>query len=89
MTFKEYYKDIASRGLIKTDPQGQKDIETWAEIQLQKARDQADRILYLCKIVAQSYPLVAHIDAMLFDCLPDYDGLCYTKHLTKFNTGGN
>ena len=86
MTFREYYKDMVDRGLITTEMQGQKDVEAWNEMQLQKARDMDDRILTLWKLTAQSIPHIVSPDPMQYEKLPDYDVLCFFKRLTKFDS---
>lgn len=90
MTFKEYYRDMVDKGIISTELQGQKDLETWNEIHLQKERDKADGILYLWKIVAQSVSLLADDNPMQYEKLPDCDILFFFWPLTKFRyIGGN
>ena len=90
MTFKEYYRDMVNKGIISTEPQGQKDVEAWNEIQLQNARDKADGILSLWKIIVQSRALLADDSPMQYEKLPDCDILFRFQPLTKFGyTGGN
>ena len=77
-TMTDFFGELIRKGFISVEKQtqdGQHYIQMWEKIQLQKARDKADRILSLWKIVAQSIPLLVDANPMQYDRLADYEVL--------------